>query len=30
MANKKIRDYAKKKGIPHYLIADELFFITSL
>lgn len=24
MANKKIRDYAKKKGIPHYLIADEL------
>lgn len=24
MANKKIREYAKKKGIQHYLIADEL------
>ena len=24
MANKKIREHAKKRGIPHYLIADEL------
>ena len=24
MANKKIREYAKKKSIPHYLIADEM------
>lgn len=24
MANKKIREYAKKKGIQHYLIADEM------
>lgn len=24
MENKKIREYAKERGIPHYLIADEL------